>query len=260
VEGSPDVVVVASTEDGVAVRLRQSLEKRGRKVALLDGLAAARLFTIHIKPDLRAVTPSLPMFVRSSAWWCSHKIEDPDERFLRSEAFAAMWSAAALCQAPVINRPGPGGFPIRMTTSAIASALGWKECTEIHASGPEMIENADASVWGEDLDFGSGPVAELRRDVPLRARRLNPAALYEIVTVVGNRAFSATLDSRTAQHRLIERSLLIARTVNVHFATITWAIDEQGATATRLNPSPEESEVRFAWTEVAGALCEDLES
>jgi hypothetical protein len=88
---------------------------------------------------------------------------------------------------------------------------------------------------------------------------VNLAALYEIVTVVGRRAFPATRDTRTTELRLIERSLAITQQINVHFATITWAIDPQAATPARLNPAPEESEVRYAGGEVADALCEDLQ-
>ena len=135
---SPEVLIVAHADDGVAVRVRQALEKRGQAVAHLDGTAAARRLTIHVKPGATAVTPALPMFVRPSAWWCDRQIEDPDERFLRAEAYAAFWAAAALCPAPVINRPGPQGFVQRMTWGMLATALHWppQEGSEIHASGP----------------------------------------------------------------------------------------------------------------------------
>ena len=92
----------------------------------------------------------------------------------------------------------------------------------------------------------------------MRARKLNPAALYEIVTVVGDRAFSATTDPRSAELGLTERSTALCRRIDTHFATITWAIDEHGATPVRLNPSPEEAELRYAWRDVSQALCTDL--
>ena len=46
-------------------------------------------------------------------------------------------------------------------------------------------------MWGEDLDFRTGPIANLRPDAPLRARPVQTGARYEIVTIVGNRSFPA---------------------------------------------------------------------
>jgi len=102
------------------------------------------------------------------------------------------------------------------------------------------------------------PASQLPPGMPVRARRINKGALYEMVTVVGCRAFSATLDSRTVEQSLIGRSLEIAKQVGVHFATITWAIDHTGATPIRLNATPDESELQYVWDEVVPALCEDL--
>ena len=148
-----------------------------------------------------------------------------------------------------------------MTAGALAAAMGTLDAAarDIFASGPEFIENATGeTIWGEDCEFQVGPIAELKPGEPLRARRLNPTALYEIVTVVGDRAFSATSDPRSAELGLTARSAALCQRVDTHFATIIWAIDEQGATPVRFNPSPEEAELRYAWREVSQALCADL--
>ncbi len=130
---------------------------------------------------------------------------------------------------------------------------------DIYASGPGFIENGpDETIWGEDCEFRVGSIADLRRGEPLRARKLNPAALYEIVAVVGDRAFFATTDPRTDELGITERSVALCRGIEVHFATITWTIDERVATPVRLNPAPEEAELRYAWNDVSRALCADL--
>lgn len=148
-----------------------------------------------------------------------------------------------------------------MTWGAIASTLdllGEPRGSEIFASGPEVISATDDTMWGEDANYISAPLGKLQTRVPVRARRVSPGALYEIITVVGKRAFSATNDPRTAEFDLVGRSLALAPQAEVHFATITWAIDDAGATPVRLNTDPEETELRYAWNEVADALCEDL--
>jgi len=200
------------------------------------------------------------MFVRSSAWWYDFASADADERFLRAEAYANFWAATALSNAIVINRTGAGGGVGRMTAGALAAAMGALEAAcDIHASGPEVIENEDgAAIWGEDLEFRVGSITGLRRGEPLRARKLNPAALFEIVTVVGDRAFAATTDPRSVVLDLTARSSALCRRLEVHFASITWTIDQQGAVPIRLNPAPEEAELRYAWREISQALCEDL--
>jgi hypothetical protein len=255
-----DVLIVAGPEDRVANRLQRDLEQIGRRVAVLDGPSAARLFTIRVRRDEVTVTPAPPMFVRASAWWYDFAAAGADERFLRAEAYATFWAATALSKAVVINRTGPGGGVGRMTAGALATATGTPDAAcDIYASGPEFIENeAGDTIWGEDGEFRVGSIAELRRGEPLRARRLDPTALYEIVTVVGNRGFAATTDPRTAELGLAERSLTLCHAIEVHFATITWAIDEQGATPVRLNSAPEEAELRYAWHDVSEALCADL--
>jgi hypothetical protein len=255
-----DVLIVAGDEDRVAARLVRDFENDGRRVLRLDGPSAARLFTVQVGPDEIVVSPSPPIFVRASAWWHPRGEADADERFLRAEAYATFWAATALSKAPVINRAGRNGGGGRLQAGAIAAAVAAAErVVEIHASGPEMCDGgADRTLWGEDLEFRIGTIASLRRNEPLRARRLNPAALYEIVTVVGDRGFAATTDPRTAELALVEQSLAACANLAVHFATVTWAIDEQGATPVRLNPSPDEAELRYAWREVSRALRLDL--
>ncbi len=256
-----EVLIIAGPNDGVAFRLREALEEQGKRVAQVDGLTAARLFTIRVGPDATAVTPAVPLFVRASAWWCETEPIDSDEHFLRAEAYSGVWAAAALSPARVINRPGRNGALGRLTAGEIAYLLSTRNgsgSSEFHASGPEMLKAADESLWGEDSRFVIAPVGELRRGFALRARKLNPCALYEIVTVVGERAFAATSDPRTSELELPKQSIDFAKRLDLHFATVTWAIDDTGAKPIRLNSSPEEGELHYAWSEVAKALCEDL--
>jgi hypothetical protein len=120
-----------------------------------------------------------------------------------------------------------------------------------------MLEATENS-WGEDCNYISAPITMLQANVPVRARKIRPNALYEIVTVVGARAFPATQDPRTIELDLPARSLSLVERVNLHFATVTWAVDDTCAAAVRLNAEPDETEVRYAWDRIASALCEDL--
>ena len=108
------VLIVARADDAIACRLRSALENRGWRVEWLDGPGAARRFTIRVGPETTVVTPNMPIFVRPSAWWLKEP-DSADERFLRAEAHAAFWAAAAVTPAPVINRPARNGIAPRMT-------------------------------------------------------------------------------------------------------------------------------------------------
>jgi hypothetical protein len=256
-----DVLIVAREDDSVALRLRQALEKRGRRVSHHDGPTAARLFTIRVASGATSVVPSLPMFVRASAWWHKPQSESADERFLRAEAYATFWSAAALSKVPVINRPGPDGSVGRMTAGGLASILSAPPTarrSETHVSCPELLGATAEELWGEDQDFRVAPVAQFRRGTPLRARAVNPGALYEVVTVVGKRGLCATSDPRSVELRLPARSVALVERAGVHFATVTWVVEDGDAAPVRLNATPEEFELRYHWSDVADALCEDL--
>jgi hypothetical protein len=96
--------------------------------------------------------------------------------------------------------------------------------------------------------------------VPVRARRIDVEAGYEIITVVGDATFPATTDARSAAHDLEACSVELARRFGVHFATITWAITNDSAEAVRFNPIPDESELRYRWADILDALCRDLQA
>jgi hypothetical protein len=251
-----DVLIVGHREDAVARRLDAALAARGHSAAWFDGPAAARLFTIRVTAAGNQVAPDMPMFVRPLPWWDVQAEATPDGRFLRNECYAAFWAAAALSCRPVINRPTPEGTAYRVTAGSLQTEAGGRG--EIHASGPEQIAEDDGAFWGENAEYRVSTLATLPVGVPVRARRVDLEAGYEIVTVVGAQSFLATTDPRSAAHDLATRSIRLARQFGVHFGAVTWAITDDAAEAVRLNPNPGENELRYRWADVLDALCRDL--
>jgi len=254
-----DVVLIARHDDGVAIRLRECLQLRGARVALVDGPGAARLFTVRGTQEGTAVTPQLPVFIRPSAWWHVDTDDSADARFLRGECHATFWAALALTDATVINRLRRTGAIHRLTAAALAGSptAGRAPVVESFASGPDQFDDAEG-LWGEDIDYRTGALATLSADVPLRARRVEIDAGYEIVTVVGERAFAATTHPRTLGASLGPRSVGLVAGAGLHFATVTWALTAEDELPVRLNPAPDESELRYVWSDVSAALCADL--
>lgn len=251
-----DVLIVSRPEDDVARRLAAALSARGRSFTQVDGPTAARLFTIQSTASGEEVAPDVPMFVRPAPWWSGGAEITPDARFLGSECFATFWAAATLSRSPVINRPTLDGSVYRLTAGTLAAYSVGRG--EIHASGPEQIEEKDGAFWAETADFRVGVLAALPADAPVRARRVDVGAGYEIVTVVGGEAFPATTDPRSVAHDLGTRSIALARQFHVHFASVTWSVTDDTAEAVRLNANPDKSDLRYRWADVLDALCRNL--
>jgi hypothetical protein len=255
-------MLVAGRQDAVADRLEAALAGRGNRVLRCDGMSAARRFTILVTDKGPEVTPSCPLFQRASAWWHSPiRDESADERFLRAEAWATFSAAAALSRASVINRPSRAGLPGRAATGEIAAAMAVASCDavrETYVSSADIIGVARVETWGEDDAHKTAPVDEFDPSQPIRTRKVDLDALYEIVAVVGARGFSATTDPLSVELNLVERSVAIARRFEAHFATVTWSVVDGTATPVRFNNAPEEPELRYVWPEILDALCEDL--
>jgi hypothetical protein len=259
------VVIVASANDLVARRLARALERRGHDALVLDGLSAARLFTIRVSGRESEVTPELPLFIRPSAWWTDLPRTEPDEQFAVAESYSALWSVAALSSRPVINRPNGGGWASDLTAGTLRPlipASDDQELAEVCASGPRQAAigasvPARLVLWGKNAEHLTGPVASLPEGTPLRARPADLSAQQEIITVVGDRAISATTDPRTLELALPERSAEIARQAGLHFAAVTWSVGP-AVVPVRLSVQPTEAELRYSWAEVEDALCADL--
>ena len=252
------MLLVAGERDHLATSLLAGLSNRRISSSLLDGLSAARKFTIKREGSTVFIEPDCAIFLRQSAWDNALVVQDSDERFLRAEAFATVWAAATLTQATVINRPVLTGINRIFRTDILAalepSAL---DKSEIHASGPEVLVDIEG-LWGENVESTVGPVEFMPGGIPLRARNVCATARYEVMTVVGQRAFSSTLDPRVAEFKLEEQSISLAQKFKLHFTTVTWSIEGIDAYPIRINSAPQSVELRHNWNQVIESLCDDL--
>jgi hypothetical protein len=258
---NPEVLVVAGPDDQLARHLHEAASSRGLRCAHLDGPSAARMFTITVDEDGARVWPDIPLFVRASAWHDDGGASS-DERFLRNEAYATFWAAAALCKSPVINRPARRSSLGRLTVSAIAPRMGSPAGNghrELYVSDPAMaLERLDPPIWGEDIDFRTKEISALRPKVPARLRTVDPDACYETIAIVGTRAFAAADDQHSRRYGLMARSAEIAARFGLHFATITWMVSAATATPVRMSAEPNMAELRTCRDAVLECIWEDL--
>jgi hypothetical protein len=260
---SGDVLIIAGGDDPVAHRVADDLRARRVTTEWLDGPTAALHFTIEMTGSTATVEPVVPMFIRPSAWWTRVPSSDLDAVFLRSEQYGTLWAAAALTIAPVLNRPRRGNAPQRWTAAEIMAIdpAGDARLEEVYASASDEVpRGSEPDWWAEDANYRVTPLAEAADGWPVRARRINPDALYEIVTVVGDAGFAATRDPATNRYGLAERSVALVHQAGFGFAAVTWAIDDDGPLPVRLNAAPGEHEVMYAWYGIGAALVGALTS
>jgi hypothetical protein len=269
------IAIVADPNDDVAIKVGLALESRGHEVVNLDGPSAARTFTTSLQEGVAQVHPKLPIFLRASAWWATSKEYTLDQGFLLEENYGALWAATALSSAVVVNRPrneprvealGVGSIHHLFGSHAVAPRKVQSHArfnqAEVRANCPNRVrlKKPGQSLWGRNIDGLSAPLEELPFGVPLRARAFDIDEAYEIIAVVGERAFPATCDPATSELGLEGRTVKLAQLAGLQFATVWWAVSQPGALAVRIDPNPAFEHIVYSWPDVQDALCTELAS
>jgi hypothetical protein len=260
----PQLLIVASHLDTVATRLQADLARRGISSKVADGQTSARTFTVRNGLDC-SIYPDMPIFYRTSGWWSNSSERSRDEEFLAGECYATFWAAANRISSPVINRPS-GWTPMRRMTAGTICCLEAARrrnkrdhTVESYVSDRAQVSDDLGEIWGEDAMYRVLPAADFSPGTPIRCRCIPTSTVgYELVTVVGGKAFVATSDAKSKKHAVAERSVRLARDANLHFCSLTWEITSSSAEAVRMDPTPLEHELRYRWTDIVSALAEDL--
>ena len=262
--GSLELVVVAHPSDQLAKELVDLAREQKRSAMVLDVFAAAQLFSISIDSAQAMIEPDLPLFLRVPAPPMLRT--SFDEEFLFNESLATLWSVAALCKSPVINRPTSDSFGGRVSHSAALTELRAGINTtslEIFSSSVapapvidvvrqwyvQNIMTQQTTAWPA-LPEGHGPYC---------ARWSDPEPVYEVVVVLGIKAWRCT-SVELGYLELNEQSIALVQRLGLIFATVTWVIahDLSSATAVNIEPFPLMEQVKYVWPELGPALLEEL--
>ena len=218
----PSVLVIADKDDRLAGALWAAAVERGLSADWWPYREAALRFSVSRRNGAVTVDPGVPIFLRPppapSVWL------DRESQFHHAEIVSLVWAAAALTQAPVINRPGVLGFAGR----ADALAAVTRRRAGVHAA---TLEPADAP--------------------PSDCRRTRAA-------VAGSRVFPIRAVNGAPDHAA--ETLEVCRRLELAFATVTWRWrEQQGAMELEsVNPRPRLDELHEAWPAIAEALLEEL--
>jgi hypothetical protein len=256
-----ELLVIAEDGDAVADRLAAGAESSGWSVEHLTYAGAAGRLSIGRVDGAVRVAPAAAIFLRlpraPSPW------HDGETQFHASERCSLVWAAAALTEAPVVNRPDRAGLSCRCTPSAsvlrrrAGSESNTPETFASHA--PDPVGPPDEWWVERQGDHVSAPWS--RRGAaggPFRAGRVRPGFQMAVATVVGRRTFVTTPTALDAAIR--RRSVLACRRLGLTFAAAVWRWypDERLAELVRVNPHPGMHDIGEHWPATAKALLSEL--
>lgn len=284
---SEDFLIVADAADPVAALVGIAAKKSGLNTRLLSLEEASRVFTVELASSGAHVEPRVPIFLRPAN---AGSLHDEVERFAWNEAFAAVWSAAALTPATVINRPNVYGWGSQCAFSAALTdfRLGepirapeyfWsglnqdnpadradqdRQSLEVMGIAPASghgeattLEDSRAKLYHQDLSSWQ-TLEALKPGRSIRSRMLPPCKGWEQVIVVGDQGWRVT-DADLPGDRLEAVSIARAQALDLAFVTVSWAIPQEGdPILVRTNPFPSLDEVQPVATEVLDRLIAKL--
>ncbi|RZB13785.1 hypothetical protein StrepF001_42175 [Streptomyces sp. F001] len=244
-----DIIVIDEADDPLSAAVAAHAEREHVVRARLTD--AARAMTITQDGPAATVDPPAALLLRPLR--PQPAMSDADDRFSWSEAFATVWSAAALTDRPVVNRPGEWGWSARTSASAVVT----HRRTGLDGEAAEAYWHA----MRPDPEFGFHQSLDDWRlveagEAPFgRSRALRRPRGWEQVIVVGTDAFRVTTADLGARD-LESDSLRATARLGLSFAAVSWAIPDgdEPAVLARVNPFPTFPDCRPVLTDVARAL------
>jgi hypothetical protein len=259
-----DFLVVAGPHDRLASELVELAGEHGIVAKQVDVATAARIFTVEFDGEHARTYPEVPMLVR---------VPPPpvlrssfEESFAHVECLAALWAAAALSGAPVLNRPGPNGMAGRWSFSGHLNerrAAKFAPQQEVFAdelpSPPHSAEPGKAWYVQDALTFQTWRWPEVPGNGPYRARWGPEKPAYEFVVVLQGDAWRCTLYDLDKLELEIN-SIDLVRALGLDFGVVSWSIaaDLSSAVAVRVDAYPIMDQVQYVWPALGPKLLEVL--
>jgi hypothetical protein len=259
-----NLIVVGQPTDDLAVEVVRLAGVRGYAAALLDAYEAAHLFSIYVEAGRAVVEPDIPLLLRLPS---SPVVRTSfDAEFQSGECLATIWTAAVLCRAPVINRPSGSGFVGLLSFSnALTEMRAGTDSGAFEVFAREMLpppsDRQDQQWVVQDTGTYRTAIwpAAPEGYGPYRHRYTDADPAYEVVVVLGNRAWRCTTIS-PKDLLLEEKSITLMGRLHLTFGAIVWSIsrDLTAARLVRIDPYPSMDLLQFVWSELGSALLEAL--
>ncbi len=276
---SHGVLIADAVSDPFVHQLVLNASRIGFKLEPLTYVQAAVHFTVCTASGSAQVLPHTPIFMRAPHYAQIRAAFDAD--FLTSEAIHAVWAAAALTSAPVINRPGlhalVGRFgPTRACVehrAGLASNAHWEshscaDATQMSASGEhnECRESDGCERWDAcpvlcELVDSDRPCHASGVSGIGRLQRLRPAAAApgcSLCICVGESSWCVPCRGHDPDE-LKTRTHAAMKRLNLNFGAVLWSRGTDGNPwPACITPEPCLDWLEFAWDEIATTLLERL--
>jgi len=166
---SERTVVVANDLDRIAVSVRVSRDRVSRTRIAVDGVEVTAILSRGLGP------------------WGDEP--DADRAFAAAETYAVLWSALALWDGPVVNRPSPQGFfprldPLDLVATGAVAASRTVVLNDGSAPGAEVFRLPDWTPLEPDAPRDRFTVVRISDRDPARTRQILVAGT-EVIALDG---------------------------------------------------------------------------
>jgi hypothetical protein len=257
-EAPVEALLIGASDDAVLRHVRASLTAKDVSARLLSHLDYSSAVTLHRDDRGRSiVTPDVPVMLRR---WCT-SASSALSAFSLNEHYAHLWSAVALTESRVINRPDHSGQVTSHPRSLISRL--WANAPELRALVPHEWY-CDSFVPSPAVEFEAlNPFPnETLADVPKRVRHRKPQGwLFARVTVVGESAWQASRFDHCLEW-LCPLTLRIAAALNLSFCQVIWRVAPRTLSAyiARVSPEPSAADLQPLLDRTCSALADFLMS
>ena len=279
---SHGVLIADTVSDPFVRQFALTASRVGFRLETMTYAQAATHFTICTDSGAAQVLPCQPIFMRAPHY--AQVRTSFDCEFLASEAIHAVWAAAALTAAPVINRPGLHALVGRLGSTrscvehqaGLSPDAGWDghRCAgpplaPLHdetdrqqewATGLEGAESQAGPHWCERIDVEPAvdSLASMGEGRLLRVRPAAAAPGCSLCICVGESVWCVPCRGHDPDE-LKTRTLAAMKRLGLDFGAVLWSRGTDGSPwPACITPEPCLDWLEFAWDEIATTLLERL--
>lgn len=252
-----DIIIVSQPTDELSKAFEQYLVSLGMPYQHFNFYELSKQITIEQEAKKLCIYPFSSLLLRPLPRLES--ASDEEVRFCWSEAFAAVWSFAAMTSKPVVNRPNEWGWGCSVSSSAAITELRMTGTIEMQESFWHILPpNEKLQMFHQDLTTWE-TIENPNGESYFRSRSMPKCVGWEKVVVVDSEAFRTTA-ADLGEINLELKSINLVSKIGLKFATVNWGIPYNCAPPilARINPFPTLLDCSTVWLEVRKSLLKFL--
>lgn len=211
-----DLVMVGDQDDALLSAVGAVAAARGARAVRTDRGAVARHLTVEFDGERATTSPRMPLLLRMES-----PASAATDRFAAAEAHAHVWAAAALMDAPVVNRPSSlrgSDWPPRLYIPLLLGTAGFDR-KHLHDETYASTPPEPAGDYQTQALTPSGARSPVRHAVRYRHRRTMLAG-HRRVVIAGEHHWVSP--GGPEGDELARRSVEVASAIGLTLCSVTW--------------------------------------